>query len=184
MAQHLLIVTEDGYGKRVAVDEVRRTARDTIGVNVSKSEIAAAVVVSADVGDVVIASAGGVVQRVAVSSIPLRRRSNPSTGAVSRGARVMALDTGDKVATVALQMSPDTPVNAPPPASARRSWPAGRVGLRDGESVRSVVTFSPVADVSEIVPGGKPTVDREEWEQTDVHQASSYWCVYLSLIHI
>lgn len=85
MRQYLLIVTEDGFGKRVAVDEVRRTSRGAKGVNLSSAPVAAVLVVDRDDGDVVIATAAGRVERVAVRSFPVRRRSNPKTGHISRG---------------------------------------------------------------------------------------------------
>ena len=40
MKQYLLVITEDGYGKRVAVDEIRHTRRDAVGVKISRVSIA------------------------------------------------------------------------------------------------------------------------------------------------
>ncbi len=184
-----MIVTEDGYGKRVAVGEVRRTqGRGTVGVRVSRDPIAAALVVNGEgAGDVVIVSAAGKVERVALASIPVRRRSDPSSGRVSKGARVMRLAAGDVVATVAVatedESASGTWVGTRPPAIPPRMWPGGRVGLRDGENVRSVVYFGPLKDLAEIERGGSPAVGREEWARSDVHKASSYWCVHCGTEH-
>jgi hypothetical protein len=170
--EYLLIVTEDGMGRRVAVDEIRRTkGRGGVGVTVSKSAIAAALVVSDDDGDVLIASAGGIVQRVALASIPIRRRIDPSSGRIPKGARVMTLDSGDKVATVAVEMSPADRVETAAPAIRGAEWPGHGAGLQSGERTRSVVVFAPMRERDD-PPTGALVGDQDP----DVHAVSSYWC--------
>jgi DNA gyrase/topoisomerase IV subunit A len=60
----LLVVTEDGYGKRIPVDEIVRTkGRDTVGVKVSNHPIPAALVVDRLDSDVVIATKAAKIER-------------------------------------------------------------------------------------------------------------------------
>jgi DNA gyrase/topoisomerase IV subunit A len=89
-------VTLDGYGKRIAVEEIRRTDRGVIGVTVSKVPIGAALVVDDSTPELILQSKAGKTQRMATSSVPRRRRRHSS-----RGVRVMRLDPWDEVASVA-----------------------------------------------------------------------------------
>jgi tRNA A37 threonylcarbamoyladenosine synthetase subunit TsaC/SUA5/YrdC len=69
-----LVVTEDGYGKRIPVDEIVRTkGRDTVGVKVSNHPIPAALVVDRLDSDVVIATKAAKIERLSLASIPQRR---------------------------------------------------------------------------------------------------------------
>ena len=177
---YLLLVTEDGFGRRVAVDDVRRTkGRNAVGVNISRVPVAAALVVDSTDAEVVIATANGKVERLRVGDVPTRRRSDPNTGRMSKGLRVIRLEPGDRVASVALS----TPVEMPPPATNGGPWVGGRVGLEDGESVAQATVFTRVLDVAEIEPGGEPAIPAEEWARTEVHRHSSYWCVHCGASH-
>lgn len=183
MAEYLLVVTEDGYAKRVAVDDVRRTkGRGGLGVGVSRVPLVAALVVGED-GELLLASARGKVQRVAVSSIPRRRRG---TGA-SRGVRIMRCDPDDAIATVALAAPEPNVAQIPPnfdPQTIRaEEWPGGRIGLRAGERTHSAVVFGPLRDLGELDLAGDPAEDRETWASGDVHAASAYWCVHCGQEH-
>lgn len=181
--QRLLIVTEDGYGKRVAIDEIRCTqGRNSKGVNVSRVPVAAALVVDNTDAEAVIATANGKVERVRVGDVPTRRRSDPSSGRISKGVSVIRLDPGDRVASVALIASP-TRVEKPPAAMSSHQWPAGRVGLDPGERAAQTQVLHDQRPLDEITPGGTLAVNRDEWTQTDVHRHSTYFCAHCGRQH-
>jgi DNA gyrase subunit A len=101
MKQYLLVITEDGYGKRVAVDEIRHTRRDAVGVKISRVSIAFAQVVDDANAELVIATAHGKIQRLRVGDVPTRRRRDQSSSRISKGVRIMRLEPNDRVATAA-----------------------------------------------------------------------------------
>jgi DNA gyrase subunit A len=108
--QDLLVVTENGYGKRTAIDEYRLTARGAKGVKTiafteSKGLLAAALVVR-EHQELVFISRDGMVQRTSVRGIN-------RYGRTSQGVRVMNLRDGDEVSAVALVVESDTPAAAP-----------------------------------------------------------------------
>jgi hypothetical protein len=110
----LLLVTETGHAKRLAVADIPLTKRGREGVRVSFEALAAAVVVTiAD--EVVIATRGGMIERVAAADVPVMGRR-------ARGARVITLGPGDGVARVAIV--PQTPLEL---------HPGGVCGPRIGE---------------------------------------------------
>jgi hypothetical protein len=185
MSSHLLIITESGFGKRVPVDEVRRTNRGARGVNASRDKVAVAIVVNDPDADLVLATAEGKVERVAVASIPVRRRANRKTGAISKGIRVIRPGRNDRVASGSLATGVETPA-----AGLLHTLPTERLsGLRlalgDGESVDtgSMVTFGPLRPIEDLVPGGDLAVDRKDWASGEVHACSSYWCSRCGLRH-
>ncbi len=97
---YLLIVTERGYGKRTPLSEYSAKHRATMGVRtISASaiektgEIAAALVVQ-ESDQLTIISAGGIALRARVSEIPVMGRG-------ARGVRLIRLQEGDSVASVA-----------------------------------------------------------------------------------
>ena len=103
--QDLLVVTENGYGKRTPVDEYRLTSRGAKGVKTitfteSKGLLAAALVVR-EHQDLVFISQNGMVQRTGVRGINRYGRS-------AQGVRVMNLREGDEVSAVALVVESDT----------------------------------------------------------------------------
>lgn len=95
----LLIVTEDGYGKRIPVSDIPRQGRGRQEVQVSSEPVAAALV-APEGQEVAIASAGGKVERIAVADIPIRRRRVLPGGKLAKGVAVIGLDPGDRVAAV------------------------------------------------------------------------------------
>src|SRR3954447_22047082 len=102
--QDLLVVTENGYGKRTAIDEYRLTSRGAKGVKTiafteSKGLLAAALVVR-EHQDLVFISQNGMVQRTSVRGIN-------RYGRTSQGVRVMNLREGDEVSAVALVVESD-----------------------------------------------------------------------------
>jgi hypothetical protein len=177
--EYLLIITEDGFGKRVPLSEIPCTkGRGGLGAIVSKHDIAAALVVSDDDTDLLIASTGGIVQRVALSDVRVVRRGNSHRKA-SRGVRVMTLDAGDAVATAAVAAEIDAgDREGPPPAIRAAEWPGGRVALRDGERTRAEVVFAPLREWDD-----PPTGDLVGDQDPAIAAMSSYWCVRCGAEH-
>src|SRR5215217_5713262 len=104
--QDLLVVTENGYGKRTPIDEYRLTSRGAKGVKTinfteDKGLLAAALVVK-EHQDLVFISQNGIVQRTGVRGIN-------RYGRASQGVRVMKLRGGDEVSAVALVVESDAP---------------------------------------------------------------------------
>ncbi|HID06076.1 MAG TPA: hypothetical protein EYP10_02900 [Armatimonadetes bacterium] len=98
MAKYLLIVTNDGYGKRTPLTEFRprkRAAKGVSGIAIEgESNVIAAVPVS-ERGEAIITTANGRVLRLALSEIRVASRS-------ARGSRLIALEEGDSVVSVAV----------------------------------------------------------------------------------
>jgi DNA gyrase subunit A len=97
--QELLVVTENGYGKRTSISEYRKTNRGAKGVGTikltdAKGALAAALVVR-EHQELVFISIGGMVQRTAVRGIS-------RYGRLSQGVRVMNMKPDDTVSAVAL----------------------------------------------------------------------------------
>jgi DNA gyrase subunit A len=95
----LLVVTENGYGKRTPVAQYRKTSRGakgvkTIGLTERKGGLAGALVVR-EHHELVFISVGGMVQRTSVAGISQQGRS-------ATGVRVMNLKDEDAVSAVAL----------------------------------------------------------------------------------
>jgi DNA gyrase subunit A len=102
--QDLLVVTENGYGKRTAMDDYPIKGRGTMGVKTialtdKKGALAGALVVR-EHQDLVFISTNGMVQRTSVRGIN-------RYGRASQGVRVMNLKDGDTVSAVALVMESD-----------------------------------------------------------------------------
>ena len=95
----LLVVTENGYGKRTQIAQYRKTSRGakgvkTIGLTERKGGLAGALVVR-EHHELVFISVGGMVQRTAAAGISQQGRS-------ATGVRVMNLKDDDAVSAVAL----------------------------------------------------------------------------------
>src|SRR4051812_47847191 len=102
--QELLVVTENGFGKRTAVSEYRKTSRGTKGVQTIKfSErrggLAAALVVRPH-QELVFVSQEGMVQRTNVRGIR-------QTGRAAQGVTLMHVRDEDRVSAVALVVESD-----------------------------------------------------------------------------
>jgi DNA gyrase subunit A len=100
----LLVVTENGYGKRTKIDQYRKTSRGakgvkTMGLTNTKGGLAGALVVRPH-QDLVFISEGGMVQRTAVRGISQQGRS-------ATGVRVMNVREDDRVSAVALVIESD-----------------------------------------------------------------------------
>jgi DNA gyrase subunit A len=97
--QELLVVTENGYGKRTALSDYPRKGRGTMGVltialTKNKGALAGALVVR-EHEELVFISSGGMVQRTPVRGIN-------RYGRASQGVRLMNLKDDDTVSAVAL----------------------------------------------------------------------------------
>jgi DNA gyrase subunit A len=95
----LLVVTENGYGKRTRIDQYRKTNRGakgvkTIGLTEQKGALAGALVVR-EHQELVFISVGGMVQRTSAGGISQQGRS-------ATGVRVMNLKDDDLVSAIAL----------------------------------------------------------------------------------
>src|SRR6201989_225400 len=110
--QDLLVVTENGFGKRTPVDEYRLTSRGAKGVKTiafteAKGMLAGALVVR-EHQELVFISQNGMVQRTAVRGIN-------RYGRTSQGVRVMNLRESDVVSAVALVAESEASTAAPVP---------------------------------------------------------------------
>ncbi len=97
--QELLVVTENGYGKRTPIAEYRKTKRGAMGVGTikltdAKGALAGALVVR-EHEELVFISQSGMVQRTAVRGIS-------RYGRLAQGVRVMNMKEDDLVSAVAL----------------------------------------------------------------------------------
>jgi len=116
----LLLITVDGFGKRVPTRQIRLTGRDRKGVRVIAhgATVAAALMVR-DSDTIVIATRAAKIQTVAAHEVP-------RMGRTARGARVVRLLDGDTVASAAVTV----PVNGQRPANvARETRSAAADGL-------------------------------------------------------
>src|SRR3954462_1083594 len=108
--QDLLVVTENGYGKRTPIDEYRKTSRGAKGVKTitateAKGALAGALVVR-EHQELVFISQNGMVQRTSVRGIN-------RYGRAAQGVRVMNLRDDDIVSAVALVVETDAATAAP-----------------------------------------------------------------------
>jgi DNA gyrase subunit A len=97
--QELLVVTENGYGKRTMISEYPAKSRDTMGVKTitlteNKGALAGALVVR-EHQELVFISQNGMVQRTSVRGIS-------RYGRASQGVKVMNIRDDDQVSAVAL----------------------------------------------------------------------------------
>jgi len=94
----LLIVTEQGYGKKTDLREYRLTKRGGRGVKTAKitektGNIIASKILSEEEEDLIVISQRGQVIRIKISQIPKLGRS-------TQGVKIMKLEKGDKVASL------------------------------------------------------------------------------------
>jgi DNA gyrase subunit A len=108
--QELLVVTENGYGKRTPIDEYPVKGRGTMGVKTitlteNKGALAGALVVR-EHQELVFISQNGMVQRTSVRGIN-------RYGRASQGVKVMNIRDDDQVSAVALVMESEAATAAP-----------------------------------------------------------------------
>lgn len=107
--QDLLVVTENGYGKRTRIDQYRKTSRGAKGVRTiklteTKGGLAGALVVR-EHQELVFISQNGLVQRTSVRGISQQGRA-------ATGVRVMNVREDDSVRAIALIVESDNGENA------------------------------------------------------------------------
>ena len=108
--QDLLVVTENGFGKRTSIDEYRLTSRGAKGVKTIqqtevKGALAGALVVR-EHQELVFISRDGMVQRISVRGIN-------RYGRAAQGVRLMNLRDDDVVSAVALVVEPEAAAASP-----------------------------------------------------------------------
>ncbi|MFA5253486.1 MAG: DNA gyrase subunit A [Methanoregula sp.] len=100
---HLLTISDVGFGKRTEFDEFRGHGRGTMGVRNISLERDAVVIMSravSDTDEIVVMTAAGIVMRTRVSEIRVIGRG-------TKGVRVVRLDEKDKVVGVAIVQPED-----------------------------------------------------------------------------
>ncbi|MDD4483927.1 MAG: DNA gyrase subunit A, partial [Methanoregula sp.] len=100
---HLLTISDVGFGKRTEFDEFRGHGRGTMGVRNISLERDAVVIMSravSDTDEIVVMTAAGIVMRTRVSEIRIIGRG-------TKGVRVVRLDENDKVIGVAIVQPED-----------------------------------------------------------------------------
>ncbi len=135
--QELLVVTENGYGKRTPIPDYPVKGRGTMGVKTitlteNKGALAGALVVR-EHQELVFISQNGMVQRTSVRGIN-------RYGRASQGVRVMNIRDDDQVSAVALVVESEAPTAATVAEEAEASMEA----LSAGES--ETLAESPVED--------------------------------------
>jgi DNA gyrase subunit A len=159
--QDLLVVTENGYGKRTGIDEYRLTSRGAKGVKTiafteSKGLLAAALVVR-EHQELVFISQNGMVQRTSVRGIN-------RYGRTSQGVRVMNLREGDEVSAVALVVESDAPADV--------SIEDGPVSLTaSGSADEPAITGTVIEPgIEDEVVIEAPEIDADEMPDSDVEE--------------
>lgn len=94
---HLLVVTENGYGKRTELREYRLQGRGGFGIKTAQvtpktGDVIASRVLGGEEEDLIVISRKGNVIRTKIAAIP-------TLGRATQGVRIMRLDAGDRVAS-------------------------------------------------------------------------------------
>jgi len=162
--QDLLVVTENGYGKRTSIDEYRKTSRGAKGVKTiqqteTKGALAGALVVR-EHQELVFISRDGMIQRTSVRGINRYGRS-------SQGVRLMNLRPDDVVSAVALVVESEAAATAAPVGEPISLAAAGDADEMQAIEADGVIVADPddeeFLDVPEVVEDdGMPGSDLEE----------------------
>jgi DNA gyrase subunit A len=150
--QELLVVTENGYGKRTALSDYPRKGRGTMGVKTitlteNKGALAGALVVR-EHEELVFISAGGMVQRTPVRGIN-------RYGRASQGVRLMNLKDDDTVSAVALVA--ESEAEAEPAGDGAEPPPVAPTGSADGNG--HAVAEAPGTTLVDDEPAGDAPAD-------------------------
>ena len=153
--QDLLVVTENGYGKRTAIDEYPIKGRGTMGVKTialtdRKGALAGALVVR-EHEELVFISTNGMVQRTGVRGIN-------RYGRASQGVKVMNMKDDDTVSAVALVMESERRTDGEPVADEARRM-ARRRRRRDG----SRAATAPTPDAGRDAPSRRVRTPASRW---------------------
>ncbi|MDP9377541.1 MAG: DNA gyrase subunit A [Actinomycetota bacterium] len=161
----LLVVTENGYGKRTQVREYRKTSRGAKGVktiqqNESKGALGGALVVR-EYHDLVFISRDGMVQRTSARGINRYGRS-------SQGVRLMNLRGDDVVSAVAVVVEPESPPTVVDQAALASEVSAEPIDAADDPAaVEAMIVSAPETDDPTLIGEDDPiegviAVDAEE----------------------
>jgi DNA gyrase subunit A len=158
--QELLVVTENGYGKRTPISDYPAKGRATMGVKTitlteNKGALAGALVVR-EHQELVFISQNGMVQRTSVRGIN-------RYGRASQGVRVMNLREDDQVSAVALVIESETATGAPVAEELPLGTGEGTVTLVEGAGLDS-------DDPLEADDGFDPDGAREADDDTEAHK--------------
>jgi hypothetical protein len=116
--------------------------------------------------DLVLATANGIINRIKVGSVPRRKRA--SDGRVTKGARILRPDPGDRVVSGAI---------APKTTGLAARSPESETVATDR------LVFGPRRSLDAISTAGEPALDREAWAATEVHKHSTYRCGHCGAEH-
>jgi DNA gyrase subunit A len=163
--QELLVVTENGYGKRTPIPDYPVKGRGTMGVKTitlteNKGALAGALVVR-EHQELVFISQNGMVQRTSVRGINRYGRS-------SQGVKVMNIRDDDQVSAVALVVESETSTAAPVAGEENGSIAAEEPGVVDASAVLDESADADdefVADDESV--GGDESVPDDEAEAGD-----------------
>jgi DNA gyrase subunit A len=163
--QELLVVTENGYGKRTPIPDYPVKGRGTMGVKTitlteNKGALAGALVVR-EHQELVFISQNGMVQRTSVRGINRYGRS-------SQGVKVMNIRDDDQVSAVALVVESETSTAAPVAGEENGSFAAEEPGVVDASAVLDESADADdefVADDESV--GGDESVPDDEAEAGD-----------------
>src|SRR3954471_5242879 len=152
--QELLVITENGYGKRTSVAEYRKTNRGTQGVGTiklteRKGALAGALVVR-EHEELVFISESGMVQRTSVRGIS-------RYGRAAQGVTLMNVRDDDRVSAVALVVESDGGTAASVTSADLAAGPI-EISADSGE-IEGVVGGADIADDGEDVTGFGPDAD-------------------------
>src|SRR3954466_1920611 len=164
--QELLVVTENGYGKRTSIAEYRKTNRGTKGVGTiklteRKGALAGALVVR-EHEELVFISESGMVQRTGVRGIS-------RYGRLSQGVRLMNVKEGDRVSAVALVVESEEDGATSIDAGAAVAGDGG-VEVSPGDELEPTAALDPeAAEASDdALEGTTPTEpDEVDLDETD-----------------
>src|SRR3954469_1038901 len=153
--QELLVVTENGYGKRTSVAEYRKTNRGTKGVGTiklteRKGALAGALVVR-EHEELVFISETGMVQRTSVRGIS-------RYGRMSQGVRLMNLKDEDRVSAVALVMESEDEAETTAATDVDGASPDGELPPEASVDPEGAAAADPHGDV----PGEPDEVDLDD----------------------
>src|SRR5581483_10488402 len=151
--QELLVVTENGYGKRTPISEYPAKGRATMGVKTitlteNKGALAGALVVR-EHQELVFISQNGMVQRTSVRGIN-------RYGRASQGVRVMNIRDDDQVSAIALVVESESDTAAPVAGADAPSGPMSADDLPSGPA-EDLEPDEP--DERDHEPGGEPDDD-------------------------
>ncbi|MFZ1996165.1 MAG: DNA gyrase C-terminal beta-propeller domain-containing protein, partial [Solirubrobacteraceae bacterium] len=147
--QELLVVTENGYGKRTPIPDYPVKGRGTMGVKTitlteNKGALAGALVVR-EHQELVFISQGGMVQRTSVRGIS-------RYGRASQGVRVMNIRDDDQVSAVALVVESEA-------ETAAKVADGGPVSVAEGDVPAAVDVADEPADVADESADDEPADD-------------------------